>query len=197
MADVRGPHSSIQWLIKTESDRQLGPYSTEAVLKLISQGALSGGEQIKRYPDGKWAAISRQPDFYDKLLDALEEIPKFDPNRRERIEADTIVAPMPERQQSEDHEKTVIVPRSQITIAEQKTQLPVIENESPAQSVQPVVKREPIQLEPVSKLSKKQKTKSIQIPLILGAVAILFIVVAYLIPERASIGKPHLLVPRA
>ncbi|MGZ5280251.1 MAG: hypothetical protein ACXWC9_09925, partial [Pseudobdellovibrionaceae bacterium] len=72
MADPRTPHSSIQWLIKTETDRQIGPYSTEAILKLISEGALSGGEHIKRYPDGKWTPISKQADFYDRLLDALE-----------------------------------------------------------------------------------------------------------------------------
>ncbi|MEZ0391327.1 MAG: hypothetical protein ACAH59_03865, partial [Pseudobdellovibrionaceae bacterium] len=73
MQDNRGARPTIQWLIKTESDRQLGPYSTEAVLKMISEGALTGGEKIKRYPDGKWTAISKEPDFYDKLLEALEE----------------------------------------------------------------------------------------------------------------------------
>jgi len=196
MADPRSSHSSIQWLIKTETDRQIGPYSTEAILKLISEGALSGGEQIKRYPDGKWTPISRQPDFYDRLLDALEEIPKFDPDRRERFEAETIVAPMPERQQTEDFEKTVIVPRAQVTIAEPKTQLPVIENEPSAKQIPPNAKSAPIEMQPVSKIAKKQKLKSIQIPLILGFVAILFFAIAYLIPEKVATGKPRLLVPR-
>lgn len=64
---------SAQWLIRTESGKQLGPYSTEAVLRLISEGTFTGLETVKRFPDGKWIPFSREPDFYDKLLDALSE----------------------------------------------------------------------------------------------------------------------------
>ena len=216
MPDPRGPHSSIQWLIKTETDRQLGPYSTEAVLKLISEGALSGGEQIKRYPDGKWTAISRQPDFYDKLLDALEEIPKFDPNKHDQISAETIVAPiMPERQQVDDTEKTVIVPRSSLVPTEPKTELPVIANETPiARNVVPSsgssskgkkksksdkesVQQPQLPQSTGSQAARKQKVKSIVIPAFVGAVALVFAAIVILIPDQAATGKPHLLVPRA
>jgi tetratricopeptide (TPR) repeat protein len=199
MPDSQKPHSAIQWLIKTESDRQLGPYSTEAVLKLISEGALSGGEQIKRYPDGKWTAISRQPDFYDKLLDALEEIPKFDPQNFEKFDADTVIAPMPLRQEAEDFEKTVIVQKSKVTTNEQKSQLPVIDDDQPPinpNAVQ-VTKPATIEMQPMSQMQRKQKVKSVQIPLFLMGVAILFMVIVYLMPETIATGKPHLLVPRA
>ncbi len=200
MPDSRKSHTSIQWLIKTESDRQLGPYSTEAVLKLISEGALSGGEQIKRYPDGKWTAISRQPDFYDKLLDALEEIPKFDPDNFEKYDADTVITPMPLRQQVEDLEKTVVIQKSKVTIAEPKSELPIIDD-GDKPSVNPnainVSQPQTIELQPVSQMARKQKAKSVQIPLFLMAVAVVFMVIVYMMPDTVVTGKPHLLVPRA
>ena len=59
MTDTKRAKSSVQWLIRTETGKQIGPYSTEAVLKLIAEGAFTGTEQIKRYPDGKWTVIQQ------------------------------------------------------------------------------------------------------------------------------------------
>ena len=61
----------VKWQILTATGRQLGPYSTEAVLRLIKQGALDGSEQIKKHPDGRWHPISKKPEFYDHLLEVL------------------------------------------------------------------------------------------------------------------------------
>jgi hypothetical protein len=65
--------SGREWLIKSENGKQSGPFDTPTVLRMISDGSFLGSELIKRYPDGKWIAISREPEFYDRLLEALEE----------------------------------------------------------------------------------------------------------------------------
>jgi tetratricopeptide (TPR) repeat protein len=62
-----------KWLVKSENGRELGPYTTDVILRMISEGALSGLEKIKKYPEGKWITFSSRPDFYDKILEVLEK----------------------------------------------------------------------------------------------------------------------------
>lgn len=64
----------IKWLIRVEDERQIGPYSTRTILKMIQDGALTGTEKIKKYPDGKWTQISKHSNFYDLLLETLEKV---------------------------------------------------------------------------------------------------------------------------
>lgn len=45
-------------------------------MEMISAGKIEGSEKIKRLPDGRWLEISKQDEFYDKLLEALEEVVK-------------------------------------------------------------------------------------------------------------------------
>lgn len=65
-------NEKVQWLIRTNQGRELGPFNTSTVLRLIRQGELDGTEKIKSLPSGKWIAISRDPDFYDELLKTIE-----------------------------------------------------------------------------------------------------------------------------
>jgi tetratricopeptide (TPR) repeat protein len=81
----------VQWMIRNNSGKILGPYSTEAVLRLISEGALSGGELISKAPGGAWSKISKEPQFYDKLIEALEGVVDVDPNRHKLMEAETVI----------------------------------------------------------------------------------------------------------
>jgi tetratricopeptide (TPR) repeat protein len=69
----RGPQASIQWMLQIEGGRTLGPLKTEDVIYRISEGILSGNEKIKKYPDGQWTTVSREPVFYDELLKVLEQ----------------------------------------------------------------------------------------------------------------------------
>lgn len=76
----------VEWLIRMADRRELGPFTTSSILKLIRQGDLDGSEKIKRLPDGKWIAISREADFYDQLLLTLQE-PKD--NKDSKVEDQT------------------------------------------------------------------------------------------------------------
>ncbi len=64
--------NTIQWMIRGEKGQIRGPYTMAQVLKYISEGHLTGSEFIAKFPDGEWSMISRDPEFYDKILEALE-----------------------------------------------------------------------------------------------------------------------------
>lgn len=106
----------VQWLIKTEAGQQLGPYPTKTVMKLIADGDLKGLEQIRKYPDGLWIAISREPEFYDRILDVLENknsAPEDQDPSIDRDEHTVIQSPFDQTRAvvSEDSfESTVIIP---------------------------------------------------------------------------------------
>lgn len=63
--------SSRRWIIRDAAGRIEGPFTTEKVLYKIGRGEFSGEEQIAHFPDGKWIAISQDPQFYDKLLEVI------------------------------------------------------------------------------------------------------------------------------
>ena len=76
--------------------RVMGPYSTEAVLKLISEGALGGEERIRKSPGGQWIPISKEADFYDRLLEALHEgTNKPQPQLAETMAQETVIVQLP------------------------------------------------------------------------------------------------------
>lgn len=60
-----------RWIVKGESGRIYGPYTTEKILHKISRGQFSGDELISKYPGNQWYPISRDPQFYDRLLEIL------------------------------------------------------------------------------------------------------------------------------
>lgn len=206
MQQVRGPKPSIQWLIKTESERQLGPYSTEAVLKLIADGALTGTEKIKRYPDGKWTAISREPDFYDKLLEALEEIPKIKDEKKQhdKYEAETVIgkppsSPLPspnENLDDDSDDKTVVVQRSPLV----PTKPTSTKTHRHSMDITPKHLGTPstIDLSRVQNAKRKENANALRLPIFLMFLALVFGGLYTLWPDESdSQAKPRLLVPRA
>ena len=104
--------SQTRWVIKLESGKQIGPFTTQAILKMIAEGAFIGGEQIKKFPDGKWNAISSMPDFYDKLLEVLEgealkakvTASSSKPIRAEQFDAETVIIRPPPKADSSKNE---------------------------------------------------------------------------------------------
>lgn len=89
-----------QWLIKSDSDQVRGPYSTEAVNKMILEGICSGQEEIAVYPSGEWVAIVKQSEFYEALLESLENPVERDEKKTQKIEAETVIRPNSKSTQS-------------------------------------------------------------------------------------------------
>lgn len=72
-ANISNQNGAIKWMLVGQHGEPTGPYLTVEVVKLIREGRIVGSERIRKLPDGKWIEISREPEFYDRLLEALEE----------------------------------------------------------------------------------------------------------------------------
>jgi hypothetical protein len=76
-APPKGPRKPItdstKWQLQVEGGRMVGPLTTEDLLYRIAEGILTGEEKIRKLPNGAWTVVSREPIFYDKLLQALSE----------------------------------------------------------------------------------------------------------------------------
>lgn len=85
--------TSDQWVLKFETEQVKGPYSTDAVRKMILNGTFSGNEQICAYPEGEWASLTKQPEFYEALLESLENPVEVDQKKSQKMEAETVIQP--------------------------------------------------------------------------------------------------------
>lgn len=88
-----------QWVIRLDSEQVKGPYSTEAVVKMITSGVFSGSEEICSYPDGEWNALTKQPEFYEALIESLENPVEVDIQKAQKMEAETVVRPSPKKKE--------------------------------------------------------------------------------------------------
>ncbi len=61
-----------RWLLKNSYGQVSGPFTTDEVLAKISSGELYGDELVALYPGAEWIPISKDPQFYDRLLELLE-----------------------------------------------------------------------------------------------------------------------------
>ncbi len=187
----------IQWLIKTQSGKQIGPYGTEAVLKLIVDGAFAGLEEIKRYPDGRWSPISKQPDFYDKLLEALEEV-----NKAPKEDLRPSKTPQ-EKLQKFEMETVIVKPPAEVTESlDKKQKKPRILEKMSAEPINPnsFSAAPTIDLKKMTEIETEEKKSLPWLPmgLIVASLMVMAAAFFYLPDEDAKGGieKPNLLFPR-
>jgi len=94
----------VSWIIRNHKGQIVGPLTTKEVLQRISEGHLLGDEMISSYPQGKWVPISKEPQFYDELLNVLEKKAEDSGYKKtEKIE------------RKADFEETVYIPRPSTT----------------------------------------------------------------------------------
>jgi tetratricopeptide (TPR) repeat protein len=86
---------SDQWLIKLESEQVKGPYSTDVICKMILEGIFSGQEYVARYPQGDWRPLSKQMEFYETLLESLENPVERDEKKAVKMDAETVIRVSP------------------------------------------------------------------------------------------------------
>ena len=167
------PPTVVRWEIQNQSGKISGPFSTAEVLKQISEGLLMGGEKIMRYPDGSWVVISKQPQFYDHLLNALNEVADYKkPENKSRVSKVTVSKIEPEKK-------------------------PEIELSKPVFSSS-VVQQQPqtIDLSDFNQMKSQQKIRQSFLPLALVFLAVIFGAVSYFWPAKVvSTDKPHLILP--
>lgn len=188
----------IQWIVKKGAGSIKGPYTTEALLRLIGEGVFTGNEMVSRYPGGTWTVLSNEAQFYDKLLEALESSVE-NPQSQATSDAETIIGPVPEHLKNPRAPKKIL---QEIEVT--KTYTPSIQTHS--QSVMGAYGKAPvtqtstghsvIELENLGKAQRKEAVKSMKGPLALVAVAVLLIAYA-LLPESAPVGEKISLIAPA
>lgn len=182
--------NGVQWVLKSPYGDESGPFSTEVIIQMISQGSLQGNERIKKYPYGKWIEISRQGEFYDSLLKVLEDSVGFDPSKKKgQTTSQTQTVPGFLPQKDEDTQVPTSAPPVFNAVVPQSPQPPLVpsEPEAPAMIDLPKPSFE-------KKIDKKQRAL-----LVATGVLIAALVGAALLWDDISFqdkDKPHLLVPR-
>ena len=87
--------SSDQWVVRTSADQVKGPYTTEVLRGMIVSGSFNGTEEVCEYPQGEWQVLTKQPEFYDSLLESLENPVEAVQKRNQKMEAETVVRASP------------------------------------------------------------------------------------------------------
>ncbi len=163
---------SITWIIKNQRGHIKGPYTTIEVLNFISNGTFSGEEQITKYPGGEWTTISKEPEFYEKILETLENqlknpgvSPKDNKSETKKINKTTpkaanfeeTVAVPPEQRAA--IQPTVLPPQQQPTLPTTKSSLQEIRQFIEQQ------KSEVIELKSIDSEAKKDKLDTLRWPI--------------------------------
>lgn len=87
--------SSDQWVVRTSAEQVKGPYTTEVLRGMIVSGSFNGTEEVCEYPQGEWQVLTKQPEFYDALLESLENPIDAVQKRSQKMEAETVVRASP------------------------------------------------------------------------------------------------------
>jgi hypothetical protein len=85
--------SSGQWVFRADKDQVKGPYTTEELRAMIVSGNFSGTEEICQYPQGEWQVLTKQPEFYDALLESLENPIEAQKKKDQKQDAETVIKP--------------------------------------------------------------------------------------------------------
>lgn len=186
-----------QWVIRLDSEQVKGPYSTEAIKKMITSGVFSGNEEISTYPDGEWNALTKQTEFYDALIESLENPVEVDIKKAQKMEAETVIRVMPKakdepvKYELPEAIRKIIEEERAVAIKDEKKR---IENEFKAltpqkmdfQVIKPAKKSKnrilaklqeknlTIHLSDVKKLKQKEKKKFFPFVILLGLIVAAF-----------------------
>jgi tetratricopeptide (TPR) repeat protein len=60
------------WNLKDKKGRIFGPFTTAKIMSLIERGFLEGEEHISPKNTERWVEISKYPEFYDVIMEALK-----------------------------------------------------------------------------------------------------------------------------
>lgn len=210
-----------RWIIRDSEGRVKGPYSTRALLQRISEGKVNESDEVSRYPGGTWLPISKNPEFYDRLLETLAAESSasskkenrqnqntgrtpIDPTRRGRVVEDTedefvMTSPKPLPAGGESGDGQAISGTHTSTSADGKTSTntgtePEEELLSRMDVVDTVSKNNVLDLEDKKQIIKSYSFKKLWKPL-LAVVLVVGCLVVYLMTPGAPKGRIHLRAP--
>lgn len=185
--------NSKNWIVKDAEGRLRGPFSTQKVLKQIERGDYVGNEMIALYPGGQWISISKTPEFYDKLLDALALEGATPPQAIDFDKTDPIIEEEDSStEKSEDFNTEASVPHFKI---EKPLTLDVPNDEPKVVDLSDLSKPKIPAKKKSSKKRQKADLKEYLLPAALGLVGLLMMM-SYFGSHNKSGDRIHLLAPR-
>lgn len=181
-------NSAVLWIVRNTRGQEEGPFTTEKILKLIRDGEVSGDEMIRRFPVGKWIPVSSQNEFYESLLQSLEEVVKPGSKPKARDEKTHEVSL--HRDDKDEQSEVTQMPLP----AETKTKIlvpPVSTGFKPFEAAPPMGEG-PVFAEP------KQKKQNWRLPVFLLTItaSLLMMFVLFWPDGDSTDGKPHLILPK-
>lgn len=192
----------VTWVVKTVNGQVKGPYSTDAILRMIGDGVFSGQEMISKIPDGKWTLISKETAFYDKLLEALESVVEVDPKKAQKMEEETIIQGPPSS--AANHEAKITAESlanlkiknasSQVDLHSRPAQVPPAHNTISNVSAN-TKSNSIIELANLGNLEKGELTKNVKGPMLFLIAAVLIGILVLWDFEDTDETKIHLLAP--
>jgi len=182
-----------QWIVKNKKNQTRGPYSTFEVMNYISEGVFSGEEFIAQYPSGNWVVMSSLPQFYDKILQALEKQTqnKNQPSKQNLSNNETVIIPPPvssQRKEKPNFEKTHSSHQPHQGEIKGGDTLTLPKNETKKS-------RLVIDLKKFGPLNRKQVFEKLKLPLLAVIFVTLSIGLLLYLESDSSEDKIHLLAP--
>lgn len=189
-------HPNHQWLVLLDTGRTVGPYSTDGVIRLISEGALDERCRIKSVGSGSWEPITKFPVFFDAILESMKKTPEERASAAENLISETVVAPM---NPSDVTQERIISGPSPDSITQdprlREAQIEVPKAKKPA-SRKSSGKSQVVDLANLTNLALKQRASASRIPIFLVLVAGVLIGLAYFLDRQPSRDQIRLIVPR-
>lgn len=197
-----GTRAAKQWIIRDTEGKIYGPFSTDEVLTQIDRNYFLGGEQVMTYPGGNWIAISKAPEFYDRLLDVLAaEVSGSAPRNSKRSESPEFSTKVKSSTSAES--SRVSTSATATEPAGQGVDQSRGVAESPAQMIAPdeitrTMHAPIIELTDLKALERLEKLKQSKVPLavIAGAVLVVLLVFLFSSDDSSPDKRIHLLFPR-
>ena len=84
-----------QWRVKMENGQIKGPFPSESISKMIVEGILSGQEEVAQHPSAEWRPLSKVHEFYEALLESLENPTERDEKKALKMDAETQIQSAP------------------------------------------------------------------------------------------------------
>lgn len=72
-----------------ENGQIKGPFPTESISKMIVEGILTGQEEVAQHPSADWRPLAKVHEFYEALLESLENPAERDEKKAAKMEAET------------------------------------------------------------------------------------------------------------
>lgn len=157
------------WVLKTNKGKLRGPFTTDAVLTLISTGEIQGHELISKIPDGHWVEVSSIPIFYDQIISLLEGHASQNQKANKQQQQETVIAHPPS-----DNE--LLAKRINLGKDLREPQvIPRVESQREAPSLKSPTNQSVIELSQIPEMQKVSVLKKYLIPTVVALVAVVVV----------------------